>query len=147
MRHQPDTFHSKSTVLLRFLLLAAIGLGSTLAAAQNAPEAPNQAEATDVPTTPAPPAQEPLAKPKQSCAKPVYPRASLRHEQQGTVTLAFLIGTDGTVQDSRIVKSSGFPLLDTAAVEGISKCQFKPARENDAPKAAWMRMQYVWSLR
>lgn len=81
-----------------------------------------------------------------SCAKPHYPRESLRYEQTGAVTLAFKISADGKVEDSNVRKSSGFPLLDEAAREAISKCQFKPATQGGKPVPAWMKMQYVWTL-
>ncbi|MBC7456436.1 MAG: TonB family protein, partial [Massilia sp.] len=61
-----------------------------------------------------------------TCALPEWPKASLRNEETGTVTLSFLIGEDGRVADSKIVKSSNFRDLDKAAVTGISKCRFKP---------------------
>jgi bla regulator protein BlaR1 len=81
-----------------------------------------------------------------SCAKPVWPKQSLRDENTGTVTLAFKISEDGRVDDSRVQKSSGFAALDEAAREGITKCQFKPATQGGKPVAAWMHMQYVWTL-
>jgi protein TonB len=81
-----------------------------------------------------------------TCAKPEWPKASLRNEETGTVTLAFLIGTDGRVADSKIVKSSGFRDLDKAAVVGITKCRFKPGMNDGKPEQAWMQMQYVWTL-
>jgi D-alanyl-D-alanine endopeptidase (penicillin-binding protein 7) len=82
-----------------------------------------------------------------SCTKPQYPRESLRHEHIGTVTLNFKISADGKVEDSNIMKSSGYPLLDEAAREGISKCGFKPATQGGKPVPAWMHMQYVWTLK
>jgi protein TonB len=81
-----------------------------------------------------------------TCAKPEWPKASLRNEETGTVTLSFLIGEDGRVADSKIVKSSGFRDLDKAAVTGISKCRFKPGLNDGKPEKAWMQMQYVWTL-
>ena len=81
-----------------------------------------------------------------SCAKPEWPKASLRNEETGTVTLSFLIGVDGRVADSKIVKSSGFRDLDKAAVSGIGKCRFKPGLTDGKPEQAWMQMQYVWTL-
>jgi TonB family protein len=80
------------------------------------------------------------------CAKPVYPKASLRAEQQGVVALAFLIGADGAVLDSRIEKSSGFSLLDEAAREGLAKCYFKPQMENGKLSQTWFKVKYTWSL-
>jgi D-alanyl-D-alanine endopeptidase (penicillin-binding protein 7) len=82
-----------------------------------------------------------------SCAKPHYPKESLRNENTGTVTLNFKISADGKVEDSNIMKSSGYRLLDEAARDGISKCQFRPATQGGKPVPAWMHMQYVWTLK
>jgi protein TonB len=106
------------------------------------------------PAPPAPPAQAANPNPVRvaavadfnTCAKPEWPKASLRNEETGTVTLSFLIGTDGRVADSKIVKSSGFRDLDKAAVVGITKCRFKPGSVDGKPEQAWMQMQYVWTL-
>ena len=81
-----------------------------------------------------------------TCAKPEWPKASLRNEETGVVTLSFLIGIDGRVAESKIVKSSGFRELDKAAVNGISKCVFKPGTTDGKPEASSMQMQYVWTL-
>ncbi|QBE63344.1 TonB family protein [Pseudoduganella lutea] len=81
-----------------------------------------------------------------TCDKPVWPKEALRQAQQGKVTLAFKISEAGAVTDSRIVKSSGFPMLDMAARDGIMKCRFVPATQDGKPQAAWMKMQYVWTL-
>ena len=81
-----------------------------------------------------------------TCAKPEWPKASLRNEETGTVTLQFLISEDGRVTESKIQKSSGFRDLDKAAVAGISKCRFKPGSVDGTPEKAWMQMQYVWTL-
>jgi protein TonB len=108
------------------------------------------------PATPAP-AAPPAAAPAKgvtiaavadmsTCAKPDYPKSSARNEETGTVTLSFLIGVDGRVADSKITKSSGFRDLDKAAVNGISKCKFKPGMVDGKPEQAWMQMQYVWTL-
>ncbi len=55
-----------------------------------------------------------------SCAKPDYPSASRRLEEEGTVTLKFLIGVDGKVLQADIEKSSGFSRLDAAARNALS---------------------------
>lgn len=81
-----------------------------------------------------------------SCAKPEYPREALRYDQQGKVTLAFLIGANGQVKQSKVLKSSGFPLLDLAAQQGIEKCTFRPGSKDGQPADAWTQMQYVWTL-
>jgi periplasmic protein TonB len=97
-------------------------------------------------TAPAKSVHVPAVADFSTCAKPEWPKSSLRNEETGTVTLSFLIGLDGRVADSKIVKSSGFRDLDKAAVGGISKCKFKPGMTDGRPEQAWMQMQYVWTL-
>jgi TonB family protein len=81
------------------------------------------------------------------CDKPVWPQEALRREQTGVVTMAFKIGADGSVEESKVTKSSGYPLLDEAARFGIAKCKFQPGTHNGKPQSAWMQMQYVWTLK
>lgn len=81
-----------------------------------------------------------------TCKKPIWPAESLREEETGTVTLKFLIGTDGKAKESKLHGSSGHPLLDESARVGIFKCNFKPATRNGVPVEEWMSMQYVWTL-
>lgn len=95
--------------------------------------------AADAVTTP------PLAQ-FNSCAKPMYPAEALAKRLQGTVTLQFKVETDGSVQDSKVMKSSGDASLDEAARVAIAKCTFTPATVNGKPKAAWAPVQYVWSV-
>ena len=82
----------------------------------------------------------------RACEKPAYPSKSLRNEEQGTVTLEFLIGLDGRVADSKVYKSSGFKDLDRAAIAGLSLCKFKPGTVDGKLEKSWTKMQYVWKL-
>jgi protein TonB len=99
---------------------------------------------------PAPPAKGPSRTEAvadfNTCAKPEYPKSSLRNEETGVSTISFLIGADGRVMDSKITKSSGFRDLDKAAQGALGKCHFKAATENGAPVQAWQPVQYVWTL-
>lgn len=81
-----------------------------------------------------------------TCAKPEWPKEALRKEQTGTVTLAFLIDADGSIGDSKVTRSSGFPLLDEAAINGLRRCHFKPGTVDGRAASAWMQMQYVWTI-
>ncbi len=81
-----------------------------------------------------------------SCEKPEYPSASRRLEEEGTVTLKFLVGSDGKVKESAVEKSSGFKRLDEAARQGLARCQFKPGTENGQPVEGWANMKYTWKL-
>jgi len=105
-------------------------------------------------TPPAPVAAPPAKGPSRTaavadfntCAKPEYPKASLRNEETGTSTISFLIGVDGRVMDSKLTKSSGFRDLDKAAQLALGKCRFKPGTEDGKPVQAWVPVQYVWTL-
>ncbi|PRC93389.1 energy transducer TonB [Solimicrobium silvestre] len=81
-----------------------------------------------------------------TCDKPDYPRNSVRNEEHGTVRIAFLIGLDGRVADSKIEKSSGFRALDAAAKNGLSLCKFKPGTVDGKPQQTWTAVDYVWTL-
>ena len=81
-----------------------------------------------------------------NCEKPEYPSASRRMEEEGTVSLRFLIGVDGKVIQSEIEKSSGYKRLDEAARAGLSRCQFRPATVDGKPEQAWASMRYTWRL-
>lgn len=48
-----------------------------------------------------------------------YPEAARRLGWQGRVLISFIITTEGSVRECRIIQSSGFPLLDKSAVETV----------------------------
>lgn len=117
--------------------LPVLGLSATLLV--GCAQTPVADSAADAVTTP------PLAQ-FNSCAKPMYPADALAKRLQGTVTLQFKVEADGSVQDSKVMKSSGDASLDEAARVAIAKCTFTPATVNGKPKAAWAPVQYVWSV-
>jgi len=84
--------------------------------------------------------------PGASCAKPDYPSASRRLEEEGTVSLKFLIGSDGRVLQAEIEKTSGFPRLDEAARNALSKCQFRPGTIDGKAEQSWASIKYTWRL-
>ena len=81
-----------------------------------------------------------------SCRKPMYPQADVTAGHEGTVTVSFLVDTDGTVADSRLLRSSGFSGLDRAAQTALFKCRFSPALKDGRPVRTWAPVQYVWTL-
>jgi protein TonB len=68
--------------------------------------------------------------------KPEYPAAARGTGVSGTVMVQALVLADGTVGDTRIVKS--IPPLDAAAVSCVRQWKFKPARNNEGPTAVWV---------
>jgi protein TonB len=60
--------------------------------------------------------------------------------------MAFLVGADGNVIESKVEKTSGFKNLDKAAVKAISACKFKPGTKDGAVAQTWTKVDYVWKL-
>ena len=81
-----------------------------------------------------------------NCAKPAYPAASRRAEEEGNVVVKFLVDVDGKVIDSKVEKSSGYNRLDEATRNALSKCQFTPATVDGKPEQSWASIQYTWRL-
>ena len=75
-----------------------------------------------------------------------YPKASLINEEQGTVTMSFLVSADGTVMESKVEKSSGYKNLDKAAIKALSACKFKPGTKDGKPEQGWTKVEYNWKL-
>ena len=113
------------------------------AATNDAPSPNTNADSTVANGTPG--VTSPAITDLNSC-KPAYPQAALKQDQTGTVRVKFVIGTEGNLVSADVVKSSGFKVLDRAAIEGLSKCKFKPAMQNGAPVQSWFVTDYVWSL-
>ncbi len=78
--------------------------------------------------------------------KAEYPKASLMNEEQGTVSMSFLVNPDGSVADSKLDKTSGFKNLDKAAIKSITACKFKPGTKDGAPAQTWAKVDYAWKL-
>ncbi len=90
-------------------------------------------------------AEVPASLADKNC-KAEYPKASLLNEEQGDVTMAFLVGADGNVVDSKVEKSSGFKGLDKAALKALSACKFKPGTKDGAVAQTWTKVDYSWKL-
>jgi protein TonB len=104
------------------LLALLIGLQAPAAAAQTAPA----------------PARAP-------CAGAAYPQEARRYELEGITTLRYRLAPDGRVADAQVASSSGWKLLDDAAIRTIQACAFTPAHAARAAGAA-LPVKYVWSL-
>lgn len=120
---------------------------NAIAAVSNTPQPPAPpSPAPVVAAAPAAPVRTGAVVNSANCEKPEYPSASRRLEEEGTVSLRFLVGVDGKVIQAEVDKSSGFRRLDEAARAGLAKCQFKPATVDGKPEQAWASMKYTWRL-
>jgi len=68
-----------------------------------------------------------------SRVEPDYPIQARRQHEQGAVTLALYINMLGSLDKVEIVKSSGYPVLDEAAVDAMKQSRFKPAYQDRTP--------------
>ncbi|MDO8374913.1 MAG: energy transducer TonB [Polaromonas sp.] len=60
---------------------------------------------------------------------PEYPPAALRQEQQGQVMVKLRVLASGAAADVQVRSSSGFALLDEAALRYLRTARFVPARD------------------
>jgi protein TonB len=79
---------------------------------------------------------------------PLYPAIARRREQQGTVTIRVLVGIDGLVQRAEIAESSGFDVLDDAAIETVRRrWRFVPARQGGTAIESWVLVPIRFALK
>lgn len=62
--------------------------------------------------------------------KPVYPELARKRGQEGDVLIRVRVDASGSPVSVSVEKSSGYPLLDKAAENGVRKWRFTPARLN-----------------
>ena len=62
-----------------------------------------------------------------------YPAEAVRLGQEGRPLVWVRISEDGEVVESKLHQSSGYPLLDEAAVRYALTMKFRPARRGDTP--------------
>jgi len=78
---------------------------------------------------------------------PAYPAIARRRAQQGTVTIRVLVDIDGVVQRAEIAESSGFDVLDDAAIETVRRrWRFVPARSAGNPIESWVLVPIRFAL-
>jgi protein TonB len=75
---------------------------------------------------------------------PQYPDLAREASVDGTVMVQALVGKDGRVKDTRVVKS--IPMLDAAAVAAVRQWVFKPALSNNKPVAVWVAVPVNFTL-
>ena len=73
-----------------------------------------------------------------------YPLTSQNDGEEGTVTLRFIVRTDGSVSNIQIARSSGHPRLDAAAGRNLRQAKFQPATCHGKPIA--MRVHYSFTF-
>ncbi len=78
---------------------------------------------------------------------PKYPRLARRRGYQGTVLLDVMVDRTGKVSDLRIVRSSGYTILDRAAMESVKKWVFEPGMKEGRQVDMWVRVPIRFQLK
>jgi TonB family protein len=116
--------------------LGALALGLVLAACSGRDDGTvalgsEQPAATDEPVDLPPVAINPVS-------PMIYPPALLEQGIEGRVLLRLYVDAQGKLVDdsTRIAESSGYPALDSAAVQGAASLRFSPALRRGRPVSA-----------
>ena len=88
---------------------------------------------------------------RKDCDKLQYPKAALRAGAWGVSVVEFHVDANGTVTSAEVVRSAGptreHRLLDEATKNGLSICQFTPAKDADGhPVASVVTIPYRWLI-
>lgn len=78
--------------------------------------------------------------------QPAYPVVALRMGWEGAVTCQLTIGPEGSVVHVVVERSSGYELLDRAAVEGIRAWRFRPGTRHGLPVEMKVRKRVLFQL-
>jgi protein TonB len=107
--------------------------------------APTPPEIVAPPSPPGPPDTSPKL---MIGAKPPYPLASIRAQEEGTTTLSLCVSEQGRVTSATLASSSGHATLDNAALKWVNNARFKPAVSGGRPTAMCdYDIAYQWNLR
>ncbi len=107
----------------------------------------------DTPSNSPPPEQPPPPGPEleeavpryQENPPPAYPRLARRRGCEGTVVLEVLVTREGRVGEVGVTESSGYDILDKAAMDAVGEWRFEPGRRGD--RAVDMRVRIPVTFR
>lgn len=78
---------------------------------------------------------------------PEYPSMARKRGFEGKVILRVRVLSSGNPQELEIKDSSGYEILDEAALEAVEKWKFKPATRGGSPVDSWVEIPIRFELR
>jgi protein TonB len=69
---------------------------------------------------------------------PIYPAYAKEQGWEGVVLLKVFVGKNGNSRVTRLLKSSGYKILDQAAMKAVRQWKFLPARTGPLSFASWI---------
>lgn len=82
----------------------------------------------------------------RSQVPPIYPARARQLGMQGTTLLHALVEPSGEPSDLKIVQSSGYRLLDDAALAAVRQWVFEPTDQNGSHQKAWVAVPVEFVL-
>jgi TonB family protein len=77
----------------------------------------------------------------------VYPSQAKSFGYEGATIIKALLDLDGSVMRIVVVKSAGYPILDSAAVNYIASARFSPALQQTKPVRVWIGQTINFQLK
>ncbi|MDB9822981.1 energy transducer TonB [Deltaproteobacteria bacterium] len=77
---------------------------------------------------------------------PNYPRTARKRGYQGTVVLSVLVDERGLVKNLWVFESSGYRLLDNAAIKTVSEWLFEPGMKGNQKVEMWVQVPVQFEL-
>jgi periplasmic protein TonB len=78
--------------------------------------------------------------------KPLYPLIARRRRLEGEVLLSVKVLRDGLPGEVLVKQSSGYEVLDDAALNAVRRWHFVPARRGSAPVDSWVEVPIRFRL-
>ena len=78
---------------------------------------------------------------------PAYPVAAIRRKYEGSVLLEVLVNREGKVDQLHLLQSSGYSVLDEAAIEAVRGWSFEPAAVGDEKVEMWVKVPVLFHLK
>jgi protein TonB len=79
-------------------------------------------------------------------ARVEYPEDLRKRGIEGRVYLRVLVDTTGRVGDVQVLRSSGYPEMDSAAIRAAWQYKFEPAMEDGRKVRAWVNIPFLFKL-
>ncbi|MET0657088.1 MAG: energy transducer TonB [Steroidobacteraceae bacterium] len=88
--------------------------------------------------------------PRSDPAHPIgdvpYPHVARQIGQEGTAVVGLLVNESGEVSQARIKRSTGYPLLDNAALEDARNWRLLPGTDGGKPQCMWGQIAVSFRL-
>jgi TonB family protein len=78
--------------------------------------------------------------------RPIIPTASIQAGERGVVLVAVLVDEQGRASELRVLRSTGYPDLDAAAVAAIRQWRFSVPRDGAEAVRAWTRVEWQFAV-